>query len=146
MYTHQNVCQVCLKYIYRSLPKCTFICVCRLVTNRTANSPHQPTLKNPACLRFLLFTTLMLHYFCFPTAQFCIPLPYFCLFVCLGWFLLSGNYGIIIMSAAAQSRTTTASVCVLPVQWMSALNANLMVQLMKNIWLMKNTPSAASCL
>lgn len=90
----------------------------------------------------------MLYYLCFLLAQFNIPLPYFRLFVCLGWLHLSGNYGIMIMimSAAAQSRTTTASICVLPVQKMSALNTNLMVQLMKNMWLMKNTPSASSCL
>lgn len=111
--------------------------------------------KKPTYFRFLPFTIVILNYLCFLlTWLYAIFFP----FVCLGWVHLSGNYdSIMIMSAPSQSQTTSVSVCAilntwletaveLPVPRTSALNTKLMVQLMKNIWLMKNTPSDASCL
>lgn len=124
------------------------------------SSQYRHTWKqNPASSRFLLFTTVVHNYACFSLASSFITLPYSRLFVCLGWLHLSGNYDSVMMmsAAAAQHLTTTVSVCVcgflniwlgkavkLPVQRTSTHNTKLMVQLMKNIWLMKNTPSDAS--
>lgn len=135
-------------------PKSTWIHHGSLVTVLLHNTAHLKK-QTPTYFRFLTFTIVILNYLCFLLTWL---YAIFCPFVCLGWVHLSGNYdSIMIMSAPSQSQTTSVSVCAilntwletaveLPVPRTSALNTKLMVQLMKNIWLMKNTPSDASCL